>query len=319
MSERASGSRAQQGRFVHTGQVVVDLVLRVPALPPAGGDVLASSTHEYVGGGFNVMAAAARAGAQVVYAGGHGVGRRGDLVRAALAAEGVAVAAAPTPDADTGVCVVLVDGTGERTFVTGTGAETAVAAPLRDLAADDLGYVSGYSLLVPDKAEQVLAVRGGTLLVDPGPLVADIDAGIWARTLARTAVLSCNAREAALLTGIADTADAARSLARQVPVAVVRRGAAGCVVARNDEVTPVAGMAVTAVDTNGAGDAHCGVLGAELLRGADVLDAARRANVAAAVAVTRHGPATAPTRAEVDELLNDVTHRTATSHRLGGV
>jgi ribokinase len=34
-----------------------------------------------------------------------------------------------------------------------------------------------------------------------------------------------------------------------------------------------------------------------------VLDAAHRANIAAAIAVTRHGPATAPTRAEVAALL----------------
>jgi ribokinase len=291
------------GRFVHTGQVIVDMVLRVPELPPAGGDVLASSTHEYVGGGFNVLAAAARAGASVVYVGGHGVGRRGDLVREALAAEGIAIAAPPTAGTDSGVCVVLVDDTGERTFVTGTGAETAVSDPLPALDADDLGYISGYSLLVPEKAEQVLAVTGGTFLVDPGPLVADIDAGTWARTLSRTALLSLNDREARLLTGESDPLVAALALARQVPVAVVRTGAAGCLVARGREVTPVAGMAVTVVDTNGAGDAHCGVLGAELLRGADVVEAARRANIAAAVAVTRHGPATAPTRAEVDTLL----------------
>jgi sugar/nucleoside kinase (ribokinase family) len=249
------------------------------------------------------MAAAARAGASVVYAGGHGVGRRGDLVRSALADEGIALTQAPTAGTDSGVCVVLVDGTGERTFVTGTGAETAVAGPLPDLGADEIGYVSGYSLLVPDKAEQMLAVRGGTLLVDPGPLVTDIDADVWARTLARTAVLSCNDREARLLTGESDPVAAAQTLGRQVPVAIVRTGAAGCVVARDGEVTSVAGMAVTVVDTNGAGDTHCGVLGAELLRGVDILEAARRANIAAAVAVTRPGPATAPSRAEVDELL----------------
>ncbi|MFC9692001.1 hypothetical protein ACFTSF_25850 [Kribbella sp. NPDC056951] len=66
------------GRLVHTGQVLIDLVMQVPALPPVGGDMLALSTVEYVGGGFNVMAAAARAGATVVYAGGHGTGPRGE-------------------------------------------------------------------------------------------------------------------------------------------------------------------------------------------------------------------------------------------------
>jgi len=57
------------GRLVHTGQVVVDLVMAVSALPPPPGvDVLASSTNLLPGGGFNVMAAAARSGTRVLYA-----------------------------------------------------------------------------------------------------------------------------------------------------------------------------------------------------------------------------------------------------------
>jgi ribokinase len=63
------------------------------------------------------------------------------------------------------------------------------------------------------------------------------------------------------------------------------------------------GIPVAAFDTTGAGDAHCGVLAAELLRGTDLTAAAARANAAAAIAVTRPGPATAPTRAEVDALV----------------
>ena len=47
-------------RLLHLGNVVVDLVLTVPALPERGGDVLASQVRALAGGGFNVMAAAAR-------------------------------------------------------------------------------------------------------------------------------------------------------------------------------------------------------------------------------------------------------------------
>ncbi|HEX5405763.1 MAG TPA: PfkB family carbohydrate kinase [Pseudonocardiaceae bacterium] len=60
---------------------------------------------------------------------------------------------------------------------------------------------------------------------------------------------------------------------------------------------------VTAVDTNGAGDTHVGVFAAGLAAGLDPLTAALRANAAAALAVTRRGPSTAPTAAEVDDLL----------------
>ena len=47
-------------RLLHLGNVVVDVVLTVPALPEPGGDVLATSTQTAAGGGFNVMAAARR-------------------------------------------------------------------------------------------------------------------------------------------------------------------------------------------------------------------------------------------------------------------
>ncbi|NIE88834.1 sugar kinase, partial [Burkholderia sp. Tr-860] len=70
-------------RLIHTGQVLVDLIMRVGALPPPGGDVLASEARFEVGGGFNVIAAARRSGMACVYAGGHGTGRFGELARQA--------------------------------------------------------------------------------------------------------------------------------------------------------------------------------------------------------------------------------------------
>jgi sugar/nucleoside kinase (ribokinase family) len=208
---------------------------------------------------------------------------------------------------------VLVDDTGERTFVTGSGAESSVdpavlaAVPV---APADVVYVSGYSLLVPDKAavllDRLATLDGPTVLVDPGPLVGEIDLTAWTRLLERTSVLSTNAREAHILTGETDRWAASAKLARRLPpsaAVIVRDGAAGCLVTRDGTTTHVPGIPVEAVDTTGAGDAHCGVLAAELLRGADLVGAATRANAAAALAVTRPGPATAPTREEVDLLL----------------
>lgn len=48
----------QTARLIHTGQVIVDLVMQIDTLPSHGGDVLAHSASFEVGGGFNVMAAA---------------------------------------------------------------------------------------------------------------------------------------------------------------------------------------------------------------------------------------------------------------------
>ena len=80
-------------RLLHTGQVVVDLVMALDNLPRSGGDVLARSAQFEVGGGFNVMAAASRNGLRTLYLGRHGAGRFGDLARQAMAVEGIQVAA----------------------------------------------------------------------------------------------------------------------------------------------------------------------------------------------------------------------------------
>jgi fructose-1-phosphate kinase PfkB-like protein len=85
----------------------------------------------------------------------------------------------------------------------------------------------------------------------------------------------------------------ARRLAEPA-VVVVRDGAAGCLLTRDGHTEYVRGFPVAAIDTTGAGDAHCRVFPAELLRGADQHTAAVRADAAAALAVTRRGPATAP-------------------------
>src|SRR5512144_1743320 len=85
-------------RVIHTAQALVDAVMEVPALPTRGGNVMASSYHRYAGGAVNILLAAARSGADCVHAGSVGTGPNGDLVRAALAAEGVAVSSPPVPD-----------------------------------------------------------------------------------------------------------------------------------------------------------------------------------------------------------------------------
>jgi sugar/nucleoside kinase (ribokinase family) len=307
-------SAARPGRLVFAGEAIVDVVMRVPGLPPRGGDLLATSAEVAVGGGFNVMAAAARQGLPVLYAGGHGTGHWGDLVRAALAAEGIGLLRPPDPSADTGFDVALVEPDAERTFVTALGAESVRGPGGWDAIAagpGDAVYVSGYGLVAPDSGPDLgrwAAALPPTVLlfVDPGPLVAQIPPEVLDPVLARCDWLSCNAREAALLTGVTAHEAAPLLLARAARAnVIVRLGPDGCLLATRDEDASnhIPAPAVRAVDTTGAGDAHAGVFLAALADGLSPAEAARRANAAAALAVTRPGPATSPTRAELDAWL----------------
>jgi sugar/nucleoside kinase (ribokinase family) len=311
--------RLSPGRLLFAGEAIVDVVLRVPALPERGGDVLAASSEIAAGGGVNVMAAAARQGLPVRYAGGHGTGPWGDVIRAALAAEGIGLLRPPDPDRDTGFDVAFVEPDAERTFVTHLGAETLRGQgswATVSAGPGDAVYVSGYGLAAPESgpvlAGWAAALPAGVLLfVDPGPLAAQIPAAVLDPVLARCDWLSCNHREAAVLAGLspADPVAAARRLLARAGRAgiLVRDGAAGCYVARRGSADPVHVPApqVTAVDTTGAGDAHSGVFIAALAEGLSPVDAAARANAAAAFAVTRYGPATAPTRAQLDAWLSN--------------
>jgi sugar/nucleoside kinase (ribokinase family) len=307
---------AETGRLVFTGNVIVDIVMTIDRMPEPGGDVIASSSGLTAGGGFNTMVAARRDGLPVVFAGQYGTGAFGTIVRSALADGGFEVAQDGLPDVDSGYTVALVDASTERTFVTAVGAEGHLTRADLDrvaVQARDLVYVSGYSLAHPVNADALPgwleALPSGTrVLFDPSPLVDTFPTALVDRVLATTDILSANAREARLMTGGDDLAAAAVALAARTRggSAIVRDGAAGCWVVRDDapaDPVLVPGLPVRAVDSNGAGDAHGGVLAAALSRGADLLTAARRANAAAAIAVTRRGPATAPTSAEIDEAL----------------
>jgi ribokinase len=206
-------------------------------------------------------------------------------------------------------------------------------------AAGDIVSVSGYDLAYPGSGPVLAGwldtlPDGVRVALDPGPLIMEIPADRLSRVLGRIAILTLNQREARLLSGAAGVSGAdlleavrrsrfqsgaeaasrapAPETAHRPPavdaarhpsaLVVVREGPGGCVAAGGplgDRVVAVTAPAVRAVDTTGAGDAHTGVLLASLAAGHDVEAALRTATRAATISVTRVGPATTPTAAEL--------------------
>lgn len=292
---------------------MIDFALIIDELPERGGDALSSRRLVTAGGGFNLMSAVLRQGVSAVYVGQLGVGRFADIARSILEGEGVEIALTSRGETDLGVCVVLVDGTGERTFVTSPGAELTIRRRDLDgiaLADGDVIYVSGYNVVYPEVADTVSEwlghlPAGVTVAFDPGPRGADIDPSVMGRVLNRADWLLCNAAEARMLSATSDVARAARDLQHQwgFERVVVRDGAEGCVGATVEGVVRAPGYATDVVDTNGAGDVHNGVVIAELVKGTNADEALLRANAAAAIAIATFGPATCPQRVRIDEAL----------------
>ncbi|KGN30416.1 sugar kinase [Knoellia sinensis KCTC 19936] len=299
--------------MIHTAQALVDVVVEVPALPRRGGNVMAPPPKEYAGGAVNILLAAARQGAECMHAGATGTGPHGELIRAALKAEGVTVSSPTVPDLDTGICVVMLEPTAERTFVTTQAAERLISVEslqTSEPVAGDLVCVSGYSLTgtTRDPLLEWLAglPEGVEVVLDPGAIFAELDDDIRERMLAMTTVWTGNAEESEALTGEADIVVAVAKCVEHLPpgaVAIVRDGPEGCAVHADGETTDLDGYPQKPVDTNGAGDTHTGVLVACRAGGLSWVEAARRANAGGAIKVTRRGPATAPRADEIDAFL----------------
>ena len=307
------------GRVIHTGQVVIDLTLRIEAIPEPGGDVFADESSMAVGGGFNVLAAARRMGVETLYAGPLGEGPFAEAARRALEEIGVDHVG-PVAPGDQGYCVAMTDARAERTFISTCGAETRGPVDAFDhlkVSGDDVVYLSGYSLA--DEASRTALERlagrlsearaGCTALFDVSPMVGAVPMSSLERLSALGPVWSLNEREAGLLADrlelrveAGDHAGVCEALSGRLGTVLVRVGEQGSWFSDGGTACHTPSIPVTPVDTNGAGDAHSGVLAAALARGVDLTTALRWANVAGALTVTRFGPATCPSEAEIRAL-----------------
>ena len=315
--ERRQGRRGMSGRLVHVGSAVVDYVYRIDALPPPGTEKTASSLRPVAGGGFNMMVAAAAPACTVVFGGQHGTGPNGDFLRAAFAAEGIDDADAAVAGAWTAaIASRMISGDAERTFVSWPGAESVLSAgpDLRrsSLAAGDWVFTSGYTLSYPGSRdalagwiEALPADISFRLRSDAGrvghPAPHPV-AGAGPHDLAELQ----HARKRPRSPARADVATVRRgcwpAIARMPPAWSSAPGEAaascGCATAASQTIP---GFKVAAVDTNGAGDTHIGAFVSALARGVQPFEAARYANAAAAISVTRHGGSSAPTDAEIHD------------------
>ena len=325
---------APAGRVVLMGQILVDLAVRGDALPGPGGDVWAVDEGMHVGGGFNALVAARRMGAEAVSLSPIGEGPYSSLIQAALAREGIADAGPRVAGIDNGFCIAFTDRTGERTFISTKGAETMVPASawadvVRTMHPGDVLYVDGYLMDHPANREAAQAAlhalpEGVRVVLDVSPVI-----GIPDGLPTRDVIISMNHREAqeigkrtadrSLLDRCGEPLGAAEAVCAAVrrPV-VVRAGAAGAYVARpsvaatdavDEDASHVPTPHVEAIDTNGAGDAHSGVLAASLAQGIPLERALLLANCAGALSATVVGPASCPSREEIEAAANALEAR----------
>ena len=314
----ASSSDPGAGRVVLMGQILVDRVLQGARPIHGGGSEWARDGGTHVGGGFNALVAARRMGAEAISLSPIGAGPHASMIEAALAREGIVDAGPRVDGVDNGFCVAMIGHDAERTFISTKGAETmtpetAWADVVRTMSPGDVLYIDGYLMDHPanrEAAETALRVlpEGVRVLLDVSPVI-----GIPESLPTHHAIISMNSVEAraiakqSRLDGYLPfdslSCRLAQTLGRDT---LIRLGASGAYFARSaspDSETSAAHIptpTIDAVDTNGAGDAHTGVLAASLALGIPLERGLVLANCAGALASTVPGPASCPTREDIE-------------------
>ena len=317
----ASSSDPGAGRVVLMGQILVDHVLAGAAPVYGGGSDWGNDEGLHVSAGFSVLAAARRMGAEAVSLSPIGTGPHASMIEAALAREGIVDVGPRVTDCDNAYRTALVSRNGTCTIIATKGAETmapenAWADVVRTMKPGDVLFIDGSLMEHPsnkvaaDNALRVLP-EGVRVVLDVSPVVGIPD-GLPSNT-----IISMNYDESQdLWKRIPDEerkfpswlpADkAATALAARLGHHVlVRKDESGAYFAPADGAADLSTFhiptpSVRTVDTNGAGDAHSGVLAACLAQDVALKRALVLANCAGALASTVPGPASCPTRSQIE-------------------
>jgi ribokinase len=300
------------GRVFVAGSINMDVVATAERHPRVGETVAGQAVLYFPGGkGANQAVAAAKLGAPSTLIGRLGTDAFGTELRAFLAAQGVDLAfVKDTAEAHTGTAIITI-AEADNTIVVISGANALVdaadaAAPV--LANGDVA-VSQFEIPLATIVAFFKRARaaGATTILNPAP-ASKFDKEL----LDLVDILILNETELGFLTGheLRDTDDharfteAARTLAGKDKIICVTLGKRGVMALVEGEPLIVAGRAVKAIDTTGAGDCFVGALASQLAGGRAIGDALGYANAAASICVQRMGAAPSmPTAAEVEDVL----------------
>src|SRR5437879_5485592 len=240
------------GRVFVAGSINMDVVATAERHPQVGETVAGTAVLYFPGGkGANQAVAAAKLGAPATLIGRLGLDAFGQQLRAFLAAQGVDLAfVKDTAEAHTGTALITI-ANADNTIVVVPGANALVCA-------EDVG--------LPVLANGDVAVSQFEI---PLPTIS----AFFRRARAAGATTILNPTELGFLTGteLRDTDDDARFVetARMLPesghrIVCVTLGRRGVLAMIDGQPSLVAGRAVKAVDTTGAGDCLVGALAAQL-------------------------------------------------------
>ena len=249
------------------GDVMLDVIARIDVAPQRinyGSDTASRISTSSGGAAGNVAAWLTRTTARSAIVSHVGDDPAGAAIIAEFDNLGVVHENLAIAGQSSGVVVVLVDASGERTMFPDKGANSNLTlADLPPLDNFQAVYISGYALLNPLSRPAVLAmaekIRADSIPIyfDPASVgamkdVSDKEIHAWFSLMN---VLLLNEEESIYLTGSVDIERALDYLLEFSEVVVIKRGSLGAIAkARGYDSISVAAVSADVVDTTGAGD-----------------------------------------------------------------
>lgn len=311
---------AVSGHMCVVGDFAWDVLIRTNSELLRGGDTFGEVMLTPGGSAANVAVWASRAGMRTEFVGKIGRDRFGQLAQEDLERERVGIHFVETDAHLTGSVAVFVDHTGERSMVSGHGADFYLLPselPRTAISTARHLHLTAWSFFVdPPRAAARAAARlatsaGATLSFDPGSFQMIGEMGV-PQFLAVTQdlgidILLPNKEEGSMLTGgLTDPDEIAPALAELFPGALImlKLDADGSLVYENGSATRIPAGTNNLVDATGAGDSFAGGFLAHYLEHGDAVAAARFATTISAWVIEHLGA-----RPEADARLRSLLRR----------
>jgi ribokinase len=285
-------------RIVVIGSCNTDMVISAERLPKPGETVLGGNFKMFSGGkGANQAVAAARLGGNVTFITKTGNDLFGKQNIKQYETDCIDIRYISSDlNLPTGVALITVDRKGENCIVVASGANAALSPEDINRAREviEKSDILLLQLEIPMETVEYAAAlahkKGVKVILNPAPAASLSD-----KLLKYLYAIIPNKNEAEKISGIpiSDTSSAKRSAdviaGKGVDKVIITLGEKGAFIRDGPDYYEIPAEKVKAVDTTAAGDAFCGALCVGLSEGLTIEKAAKIANKASAITVSRAG------------------------------
>lgn len=292
MSTAAGGVDEFSTPLCVLGDFAWDVLIRTNSELLRGGDTFGEVMLTPGGSAANVAVWASRSGMKTRFVGKIGIDRFGQLAQENLEREKVIAHLVETEAHSTGSVAVFVDHTGQRSMVSGHGADFYLMSselPVEAIASARHLHLTAWSFFTDPprsaarQAARIARDNGATLSFDPSSFQMiqemGLDNFLAVTTDLKFDIVLPNKEEGQVLTGFKEPSNIVQALAEIFPGAMIalKLDAEGALIYDQGTSTHIPPATNNLVDATGAGDSFAGSFLAHYLVDGSAVDAARYA------------------------------------------